>query len=405
MKICMVSYSFYEADARIQQYASALVERGDSVDVIALRRPEMSRVEKLHGVTVHRIQQRANNERGPLSHLCRILRFLVVSSLVLTRRHLTEPFDAVHIHSVPDFLVFAALIPRLLGTPVILDIHDVLPELYASKFGASQASILFKCLLFLEWISVSFASQVIVANHLWCDRVAERTGRRHKCHPIRNYPPPATFRPRPRRSNGKFLITYPGSLNRHQGVDIAIAAFAKVKSRMPDAEFHIYGDGPAKPSLIELARHLNLNGQVVFHNALPNSEIVEVMASTDLAVEPKRSASAFGNEALSMKILEFMSLGVPVVASRTKTHAFYYNDSLVKYYDYDNINDLAAKILLLRRDPALRQSLVSHGLKYVETHNWNIEKRRYLSLVDSLTKQHVPVRPEEASLSGTRTLG
>jgi glycosyltransferase involved in cell wall biosynthesis len=401
MKICMVSYSFYEADARIQQYASALQERSDSVDVICLRRPDLPPVQQMDGVTVYRIQPRDGKETGPLSYLFRIVRFLIASFFVLTRRHFAERYNLIHVHSVPDFLVFAALIPRLFGTPVILDIHDVLPELYASKFGVTQNSLLFKALLFLEWISVSFASQVIVANHLWCDRVAARTGQRHKCRPIRNYPPPSVFRARPRRHDGKFLLTYPGSLNRHQGVDIAIAAFAKIRNQMPDAEFHIYGDGPEKPALKELARNLGLNCQVLFHDALPNSQIAEVMADTDLAVEPKRSSSAFGNEALSMKILEFMSLGVPVVASRTKTHCFYYDDSVLKYYDHDNVNDLAAKILELRRDSELRQALVANGLKYVRANNWNSEKRRYLALVDSLKERQASVEGEP-SLSGTK---
>jgi glycosyltransferase involved in cell wall biosynthesis len=400
MKICMLSYSFYEADARILQYASALHERGDTVDVICLRRADLPKMQQMDGVNVYRVQKRDGKETGPFSYLFRIARFLVVSFFVLTRRFFIERYDVIHVHSVPDFLVFAALIPRLLGTPVILDIHDVLPELYASKFGIEQSSLVFRLLLFLEWISVSFASQVIIANHLWCDRVAERTRQRRKCHPIRNYPPPSVFRPRPHTTNEKFLLTYPGSLNRHQGVDIAIAAFAKVKAQLPDAEFHIYGDGAAKPSLKELTRNLGLNGQVVFHDALPNTEIVEVMARTDLAVEPKRCSSGFGNEALSMKILEFMSLGVPVVASRTKTHSFYYDDSLVQYYDHDNVNDLASKILLLRRDSRLRKALVANGLKYVQLNNWNQEKHRYLAIIDSLSKRGIPAQPE-ASLSGT----
>jgi glycosyltransferase involved in cell wall biosynthesis len=392
MKICMVSYSFYEADARIIQYASALLERGDAVDVICLRRPGASVRQQLDGVNVLRIQERANNERGPISYLYRILRFLLLSSWVLTRRHFQQRYDLIHVHSVPDFMVFAALVPRLSGTPVILDIHDVLPELYASKFNIGPDSFLFKCLLLLERISVAFASQVIVANHLWCERVANRTGQAQKCFPIRNYPPPGVFHPGQRTAHGKFLMTYPGSLNRHQGVDVALSAFAKVRHQMPDAEFHIYGDGAAKPALKDLSRDLGLSRHVVFHEAVPNAEIVSVMANTDLAVEPKRSSSGFGNEALSMKILEFMSLGVPVVASRTKTHCYYYDDSLLRYYDNDDVNALAGHILELYRNPALRVRLAANALKYVESHNWNLAKQGYLRMVDSLSRR-VPLTP------------
>jgi len=101
---------------------------------------------------------------------------------------------------------------------------------------------------------------------------------------------------------------------------VAIRAFARVAGEMPQADFHIYGEGPAKPALIELANELYMQGRVIFHDFLPSREIARVMAEADLAIEPKRATSAFGNEALSTKILEFMALGVPVVASRTRTH-------------------------------------------------------------------------------------
>lgn len=385
MRVCMIAYSFYEGDTRILQYASALADRGDTVDVIALRRPGQPARTTVNGVNVFHVQTRMKNERGPFSYLYRILRFLVISAITVTRLHLKNRYNLIHVHSVPDFLVFAAIIPRIMGTPVILDIHDVLPEFYASKFNASHDSLVFRMLAFVERISIAFSSHAIVANHLWCERVAARSKNPQKCSPIRNYPTPQLFNPNLRtHTNGKFLITYPGSLNWHQGVDVAINAFAKIKDELPEAEFHIYGEGPVKESLVKQADTLGLRDRVVFHGFLPTKDIVRVMANTDLAVEPKRSRSAFGNEALSMKILEFMSVGVPVVASRTKTHAFYYTDSLVKYYDGDSDDELAANIILLKQDTSLREKLISNGLKYAENNNWNVEKGQYLRIVDTL---------------------
>src|SRR5260370_31402111 len=122
---------------------------------------------------------------------------------------------------------------------------------------------------------------------------------------------------------------------------------------MPDAEFHIYGEGPAKESLIRLADSLGLKNRVIFHGLLPTEQIVQVMANTDLAVEPKRSGSQFGNEALSMKIFEFMAVGVPLVLSRTRIHQYYYTDAFLKYYDSDDEAELAANMGLLRKNPEL----------------------------------------------------
>jgi len=385
MKICMLAYSFYENDSRIKQYANALVERGDAVDVIALGRPGQPARSVLNGVNVFRIQTRTVNERGPFSYLFRIIRFLLLSAGFIAWRHASERYRLIHVHSVPDFLVFAAIVPKMFGTPVILDIHDVLPEFYASKFHVSLESLSFRSLVLVEKVSIAFANHVIVANHLWCDRVAARCGHPEKCSPIRNYPPLGLFNPQVRtRDAGKFLITYPGSLNWHQGVDVAIAAFARIKDQMPDAEFHIYGEGPAKESLIQLAHNLDLRDRVIFHGLIPTEEIVKVMANTDLAVEPKRAGSQFGNEALSMKIFEFMAVGVPVVVSRTRIHQYYYSDSLVFYYDDDNDEQLAANILFLSNNSSRRQQQVSNALQYVEAHNWSVEKCEYLRIVDSL---------------------
>ena len=399
LKICMLAYSFYETDARIKQYATALVERGDSVDVIALRRPGQPAHSVLKGVNVFRIQARKINERGPLTYLFRIIRFLLSAALFIARRQFSTQYQLIHVHSVPDFLVFAAIVPKLLGTPVVLDIHDVLPEFYASKFHVAHDSFMFRCLVLAERWSIAFADHTIVANHLWCERVAHRCGMPQKCSPIRNYPARGLFNPNIRsRGNGKFLITYPGSLNWHQGVDVAITAFAKIKDQMPDAEFHIYGEGPAKGSLIRLADSLGLGDRVTFHGLLPTEQIVQVMADTDLAVEPKRSSSQFGNEALSMKIFEFMAVGVPLVVSRTRIHQYYYSDALVKYYDSDDDEELASKMVLLRKNAELRKEQVSNALKYVETHSWDVEKYQYLGIVDSLVAKE-PVVPRSSSVS------
>ena len=123
---------------------------------------------------------------------------------------------------------------------------------------------------------------------------------------------------RPRsRQDGKYIILFPGGLQWHQGVDIALQAFAHVHQELPNAEFHIYGDGNARESLVRLATELQLNGSVRFFEPRSVREIAAIMADADLGVVPKR-ADSFGNEAYSTKIMEFMAVGVPVVVSSTK---------------------------------------------------------------------------------------
>jgi len=390
MKVCMVTYSFYEGDTRVIQYATALAERGDLVDVLALRREGDPRFEVLRGVNVYRVQARKVNEKSRLMYLYRILKFLFASAIVLTQKHLSKRYDVVHVHSVPDFLVFSAIVPKLLGARIILDIHDILPEFYASKFGASPDSFLFKCLAWIEKSSIAFSDHVIIANHLWHDRLVSRSVAADKCTVVINYPDPQLFAPRAKRpADGKFILLYPGSLNHHQGLDVAIRAFARVADKMPGAEYHIYGEGPTKPALIELASDLGLTSRVIFHNFLSTAEIAAIMATSDLAVVPKRSSSAFGNEAASTKIMEFMSLGIPLIVSNTKIDTFYHDHTRVRFFESENEADLAEAMLELWRDPELRAQLIAGASRYIEQNSWTVRKQDYLDLVDRL---HIPAQ-------------
>jgi glycosyltransferase involved in cell wall biosynthesis len=395
MRVCMIAYSFYETDSRIIQYARSLTRRGDSVDVIALARAGMPRFELIDGVNVYRVQGRQINERGASSYLFRILRFLLVAMVVLTWKHLHKRYQLVHVHSVPDFLVISALPLRLMGVPVILDIHDILPEFYASKFTAGQGSFVYRALLIIEKWSARMASHVIIANHLWYDRLIGRSVPGKKCSVICNYPNPELFFVRPKHEcNGRFLLMYPGSLNLHQGLDIAIRAFAEVSSTLKSAEFHIYGEGPERPSLERLIEKLGLQQKIRVQNYQPTVEIARLMGEADLAIVPKRASSTFGNEAASTKVQEFMAVGVPVIVSRTRIDSFYFDESMVKFFESENVSALANAIIELYAHPEQRRKLVEGANRHIQKNNWDVKQYEYLSVVDSLMgkQAHASIR-------------
>jgi glycosyltransferase involved in cell wall biosynthesis len=402
MKICMLVYAFYESDTRVLQYAKLLAARGNIVDVIALQREGAPEIEVLDGVNVHRIQKRNVNEKSRFAYLFRMMRFLLVSAAFLAKRQFSQRYDVIHIHSVPDFLVFAAAIPKILGAKIILDIHDILPEFYASKFGVSRDSWVFKAMVGIERVSVLFSDHVIIANHLWRNRLISRSVRAEKCSVFLNYPDPAVFRRNTAMpTNGKFLILYPGTLNVHQGVDVALRAFAQIASELPDAEFQVFGEGPAKPELMRLRDELGLSSRVQFHSFLPVCKIVKIMSTAHLAIVPKRASSEFGNEAASTKIMEFMALGVPIIASRTKIDTYYHNDSRIRFFESENEADLARAIIELHNDPQLRAKLATNASVYVEQNNWKQEGQEYLKLVTSLASKGLS---HEAQTPNTTTL-
>ena len=389
--ICMLAYSFYESDNRIMRYADALAQRGDTVDVIALRDENSLKYEKLKNVNVYRIQKRIINEKSKISYLSKLMIFLLQSSIFLTRKHLQYPYDVVHVHSVPDFEVFAALLPKMQGAGIILDIHDIVPEFYASKFSNGNDSFFFKALIKIEKFSIKFSDHVIISNHLWHKTLINRSVDECKCTTIMNYPDESIFYKRPRtREDKKFIMLYPGTLGWHQGLDIAVKAFAKIKDRAPEAEFYIYGSGTETNNLKKMISELNLTDRVFIKDPMPMEQIAEVMANADLGVIPKRN-DPFGGEAFSTKTLEFMSLGIPIVLSGTKIDKYYFNDSVVKFFKPDDVDDLSECMLTMVQNQALRNTLRENALSFIEDYHWSKKKHEYFELVDSLimnTRKH-----------------
>src|SRR5208337_3740288 len=187
------------------------------------------------------------------------------------------------------------------------------PEFYASKFKVSERSLVFRLLLMVEKLSAAYSNHVIISNHLWRTKLIQRSVRPEKCTAIINYPDLSIFfrRPRTVATNGDFIMCYPGTLNWHQGVDLAISAMALLRDKAPNLKFLIVGDGPDREKLKTLVRQLHLEDHVVMAGVIPIEQVAETMATVDLGVVPKRKDS-FGNEAFSTKIMEFMAMGVPV---------------------------------------------------------------------------------------------
>jgi len=396
LRACMLAYTFYETDGRVMRYAETLAKEGVIVEAIVLRRDNQPEEEIINGVKVLRIQRRVKNESGKYSYLARILKFFFRSMIEITRRHLKEPYDIIHVHSVPDFEVFAAFIPKLLGAKIILDIHDIVPEFYAAKFKVSRKSFVFWILKLVEKFSAFFANHVIIANDLWLEKITARSITKDRCSSFINYPDLSVFNINLKtdRTNGKFIMMYPGTLNWHQGLDIAVNAFAIAKENVPNIELHIYGEGSSKAELQKQIAELQLTDKVFLRSPLPLREIASVMANADLGIVPKRNDS-FGGDAFSTKILEFMALGVPVIVADTRIDKHYFDESLVRFFKSGDEKDLARVMLDVYHNHELNNQIASQALTFAYQHSWEMRKGDYLALIERLTQ--VPSRGDNAN--------
>jgi glycosyltransferase involved in cell wall biosynthesis len=205
---------------------------------------------------------------------------------------------------------------------------------------------------------------------------------------INNVDPRLFTHPRRDRRDERFRIVFPGGLYWHQGLDLAVAAFARIASLLPGAEFHIYGSGPMEESLRRQVAEHGLEHRVLLNDQVPLSEVPRLMANADLGVVPKR-ADSFGDEAYSTKIMEFMSQGVPVIVARTTVDQFYFNSSVVRFFEPGNIQELSEAMLELATDQQGRRRLIEAGFHYAREHSWEHRQKDYLELVDGLISKNL----------------
>jgi len=385
---CTIAYTIYENDYRVRRYAEALVERGDSVDAFALAANGGGKKDHVNGVNLFRIQQRKFDEKGPLSYLFRILVFFFKGAFLVTVRHAWRRYKIIHIHNVPDFLVFMAVIPKLFGARIILDIHDILPEFYCQKFGNGIDTLLARSLLLVEKLSVRFADHVIVANDLWRRKILERDGiRPEKCTTFLNYPNLKFFEKIARKKiRDEFIMIYPGHLSYHHGVDIAIRALPIIKTEIPKAVLHIYCASwilKYRQFLEDMVRQLDIRTSVKFFPAMRIEELAKKYVEVDVGIVTKREG-IFSSEAFSTKIFDYMAAGVPVVTSRTKIDEYYFDDGMVMFFKPEDHEDLAKCIIKLYKNPEFGRKMINKAKGFVEKNTWEEKKRLYLNIVDSL---------------------
>jgi len=177
-------------------------------------------------------------------------------------------------------------------------------------------------------------------------------------------------------SGEKVSIVYSGALIYRKGVHYLLIAFSKIIKQHPNVELHIYGDGPQKQYLKQLASYLGISNKVFFHGLLPRQKLLNEYSKHDIYVHPSLS------ESFGVAVLEAMAAGLPVVAfnipnlNEIVTH----NKVGLLAVPHD-INDLANKISILIENEELRKKFGQNARKKVlETYDWNVISQRYITI-------------------------
>ena len=391
-RAAVLLYSYYPADPRPRRAAEALVEAGMEVDLVCLREKEIEKKRDLiHSVRVVRLPLR-KRRHSKRTYILQYASFLAACFGLLAFRSLKNRYDVVHVHNMPDVLVFGALIPKLLGARVILDLHDPMPELMMSIYNLTAEKRVVRWLKRLEKLSISFADLVLTPNTAFRELFISRGCAPEKIEIVMNSPEREIFQPAQSRSpssdrsNGQvpFKIMYHGLIAERHGLDVALQAMATLRPEIPGLEFHIFGDRTSYMDKVEtMVRQLHLSNTVYYHGYRPQSEIANSIRAVDLGVIPNRR-NPFTEINMPTRIFEYLAMDKPVVVPDTRGIRDYFGPKSALFFNPDDPQSLSNTILDVYRSPQKTRAILTEGQAIYQLNRWEVHRERLLARLADL---------------------
>jgi glycosyltransferase involved in cell wall biosynthesis len=385
----MVAYTFYKSDPRVRREAEALAARGDTIHFICTEDGAGTGTQELNGVRLYPLGVGRYQGGSTVRYLLIYLLFFFKASFTLARLHLRNRYDLIHVHTMPDFLVFTALLPKLMGAKVILDVHDLMPELYICKFKKSD-NLMIRLITWIERLSIGFADRALAVHVPHRDALIRHGNPASKFEVLMNVPDPHIFKAGSNghvRADSKFRLVYHGTVARRHGLEVALRAIGRIKEQTPDLEFLVIGHGDDYERVQAVAGELGLNGFVKFHGRMPLEKLPAFLSQADVGVIPILY-DEFTRYMLPLKLMEYVHLGIPTIVTRTETIQTYFDEQMVRFVKPGDERELADSILQLYRDPQVRRDLAGNAARFNEKFNWEAQKAGYYQLVDSMIQKN-----------------
>jgi glycosyltransferase involved in cell wall biosynthesis len=400
-RICVIRLAYFPFDPRMSRDVYSLAEAGHHVDVICLRDAGQRRLERSGSITVWRLPMR--HHRGSrLRWLYEYSVFTLLAGTLAGLLCLRRRFDLVQIHTLPDTLVFAGAIPKLLGVPVLLDLHECMPEFFASTFGVPATHPAVKLSAIAEQLAIRFADFALTCTADMREAFVARGAPAEKIAIVLNSCDESVFdpsgRPGPNDENGAFRLIHHGSMEVRYGIDTVIRAVAALRSQYPGLRLALFGDGSQRAELVALVAELGLDREVSFSDGfVPIEALLDAIASADAGVVAMRR-DPFRDLTHCMKMFDLISMRRPVLCSRTRAVMNYFPEDCFAYFEPDDPTDLARALAELIERPERARELVTAATRVNEAYRWQRQRVRYLEAVEAL------VQGDEASRQALREL-
>jgi glycosyltransferase involved in cell wall biosynthesis len=404
-RICVIRQHYVPQDTRVLREVTALVRDGHEVDVICVRKPGEPRRERRGRLVIRRLAVPRGAGGGPGRYLAAYAWFFLRAAGLVTVLHARRRYQLVQVNTLPDVLVFAALLPRMSGARLLLDLHECMPEFFATKFRTSTRHPVVRVISALEQASIRFADLVITPTVQLRTTFVDRGADPAKISVVMDGADEEVFHPtRPaRREPDRFTLISHGTIEERYGLDTAIGAVALLRTEIPELELKIYGDGTDRGRLRRLAASLGVADRVHFSDGfVPFDELVRAIATADVGlVAMKRDE--FRDLTLASKIFDFIVMGVPAAVSRTRSVEETFGEDCFELFESDETADLACAIRRLYGDPGHRARLAARAVQVAEPYRWLHQRARYLAVVNRLLTTPRPPRRTRVWRSTTPT--
>jgi glycosyltransferase involved in cell wall biosynthesis len=371
----------------VRRNAETLAAAGYAVDVVCLRNLGEAAYEVIGGVAVHRLPLEARRA-GLLGYLYEYAAFFLLALVKVAWLHVRHPYAVVEADSMPDFLVFAGFLPRLMGARLILYLFESMPEMWAQRRGVAMSHWTIRLLCWHERISCGLAHAVICCHDMARRALVQRGIPKRKVTAILNVPEEQVFRPE-RCANSVegnfFRLVQHGTITENYGIQVVLQALKRLDPAL-SIHFDIVGDGEYRPTLEVLARNLGLQDRVTFHGFVSRERLLELLCRADVGIVPMLFEYQSPN-----KMFEFVALGKPVIASDRQTFRQHFNEGEILYFRTGDAQDLATIIERAIRYPEMTQGYVQRAAERYANYRWSRMRERYLDVYRGLITE----RPAE----------
>jgi glycosyltransferase involved in cell wall biosynthesis len=386
-RICFIRQSNYPEELSTRREVETLHQAGYETHIICLASLSNSkRSETINGVFVHHLPLR-RVKAGIVRYLYDYLSFFLLAAIKVTALHLKHPFDAIQVNTMPDFLVFAPLIPKFLGAKVVVWMREPVPELWETLYNSPPPRILEVA----EQLALRYVDTAFAVTEQLKDTYVARGADPDKIEAIPNVPEERFLEVQGdilKKSGDEkgFTLICHGAIEERYGHDTMLEAVALINSEIPNLRLRILGRGSHLDEFLAQRERLGLEDCVDYLGYVSLERMVQELYTADVGIVAQKS-SPYSNLVHTNKMYEFIAIGKPVLASRLRSVEAYFGEDALRYFEPGDPKSLAEGIMDLYQHPAKRQALVENAHKLYNQYKWEKQKEIYLSVFRELLNE------------------